>query len=350
MLYPKPSAISRVGLVQFFLASAFVLWLLLFPETGRNFAWPITPAQSARFIGASFLLRAFFGWHLWRQKDWLYLRWSRWGNFAFLAILFLATFWHIDQMNWQSNIMVAHIWVLAYTAEPLVLWLVEPRAPESEARVPASLSEGAVLPGLKNLFMFMFVVGMGLGAILFIHPGFADTRWPWALTEFDSRVMAAWPVAIGVFSATMYFAEDWAEIKVGVQTILVVRSRPAQCVYGWHCACDSDRPVRILLLAADSLSTKVYGRRGASCLRDDSTHFWGLLIQRSGVLFCRTKLHWIGVGHGTTSPRAGARNGPGDLPGRQVERDHRCARSQDRPCHLDRRGGYPHRGHGGSAA
>ncbi len=221
MLYPKPSAISRVGLVQFFLASAFVLWLLLFPETGTNFAWPITPAQSARFIGASFLLRAFFGWHLWRQKDWLYLRWSRWGNFAFLAILFLATFWHIDQMNWQSNIMVAHIWVLAYTAEPLVLWLVEPRAPESEARVPASLSEGAVLPGLKNLFMFMFVVGMGLGAILFIHPGFADTRWPWALTEFDSRVMAAWPVAIGVFSATMYSAEDWAEIKVGVQTILV---------------------------------------------------------------------------------------------------------------------------------
>ncbi|HEY3475957.1 MAG TPA: hypothetical protein VGK56_15200 [Anaerolineales bacterium] len=221
MLYPKPSAISRIGMVQFFLASAFVLWLLFFPHTGTNFAWPITPVESARFIGASFLLRAFFGWHLWQQKDWLYLRWSRWGNFAFLAILFLATFWHIDQMNWQSNIVVAHIWVLAYTAEPLVLWLVEPRAAESEASVPASLSEGPVLPGLKNLFMFMFVVGMGLGAVLFMHPAFADTRWAWPLTEFDSRVMAAWPVAIGVFSATMYFAEDWAEIKVGVQTVLV---------------------------------------------------------------------------------------------------------------------------------
>jgi hypothetical protein len=221
MLYPKPAAISRTGMVQFFLASAFVLWLLFFPQTGTNFAWPITPVESARFIGASFILRAFFGWHLWQQKDWLYLRWSRWGNFAFLTVLFLATFWHIDEMNWQSNIWVAHIWVLAYTAEPLVLWLVEPRAAESEARVPASLSEGPILPGLKNLFMFMFVVGIGLGGVLFMNPAFADTRWAWSLTEFDSRVIAAWPVAIGVFSATMYFAGDWAEIKVGVQTILV---------------------------------------------------------------------------------------------------------------------------------
>ena len=221
MLHPKPSAISQIGMVQFFLASAFVVWLLFFPETGTNFAWPITPAESARFIGASFILRAFFGWHLWQQKDWLYLRWSRWGNYAFLAILFLATFWHIDQMNWKSNIWVAHIWVLAYTAEPLVLWLVEPRSTESESKVPASLSEGPILPGLKNLFMFLFIVGMGLGAVLFMHPVFADTRWAWPLTEFDARVMAAWPVGIAVFSATMYFANDWAEIKYGVQTILV---------------------------------------------------------------------------------------------------------------------------------
>ena len=221
MLYPKPAAISRIGMVQFFLASTFVIWLLLFPQSGTNFAWPITPVESARFIGASFLLRAFFGWHLWRQRDWLYLRWSRWGNFAFLSILFLTTFWHIDEMNWDSNLLVAHIWVLAYTAEPLVLWLVEPRSAESEAKVPASLSEGPVLPGLKTLFMFLFVVGMGLGAVFFMNPAFADTRWPWALTGFDSRVIAAWFVGMSVFSATMYFAEGWAEIKIGVQTLLV---------------------------------------------------------------------------------------------------------------------------------
>jgi hypothetical protein len=33
--------------------------------------------------------------------------------------------------------------------------------------------------------------------------------------------MAAWPVACGVFAASMYFAKDWAEIKHGIETILV---------------------------------------------------------------------------------------------------------------------------------
>jgi len=221
MLFPKPSAISRIGLTQFLLALSFVIWLVFFPETGSNFAWSITPKESARFIGASFALRAFFGYHLWRQKDWMNLRWSRWGNFAFLAVLFFATFWHINEMNWETNIIVAHIWVLAYTVEPLILILVEPHSKESKAPVPPELSMGPVLPGLKNLFMFIFVAGIGLGGILFMNPDFADTRWPWPILPFDSRVMAAWPVACGVFAATMYFATDWAEVKHGVETILV---------------------------------------------------------------------------------------------------------------------------------
>jgi hypothetical protein len=221
MLYPKPSAITRIGLTQFLLAFSFVIWLVFFPQLGNKFAWPIVPIESARFIGASFVLRTFFGFHLWRQKDWMRLRWSRWGNLAFLAVLFFATFWHIDEMNWETNIIVAHIWVLAYTAEPLVLILVEPHNAESKAPVPAELSEGPILPGLKNLFMFIFVVGIGLGGVLFMNPAFADTRWPWPILPFDSRVMAAWPVACGVFSATMYFAKDWIEIKNGVETIMV---------------------------------------------------------------------------------------------------------------------------------
>ena len=151
MLFPKPTSITRVGIIQFFLALSFVIWLVFFPSTGDKFAWPIAPAESARFIGASFALRTFFGYHLWRQKDWMRLRWSRWGNFAFLTILFLATFWHIDEMNWKANIVVAHIWVLAYTAEPLVLLLVEPHSSESEAKVPANLSEGPILPGLQEI-------------------------------------------------------------------------------------------------------------------------------------------------------------------------------------------------------
>ena len=63
MLYPKPSVITRVGLTQFLLALTFVIWLVFFPELGENFAWPIVPIESARFIGASFALLGYYYWH-----------------------------------------------------------------------------------------------------------------------------------------------------------------------------------------------------------------------------------------------------------------------------------------------
>lgn len=42
------------------------------------------------------------------------------------------------------------------------------------------------------------------------NPAFTYTRWPWPLNPFNARIMAA-----------MYFGKDWAEIKMGVQTLVV---------------------------------------------------------------------------------------------------------------------------------
>ena len=124
----KPSSINGVGIVQFFLAAAFVVWLIIWPDTGVNFAWPIHPRLTAMFIGTGFILRVFLGYHLWREKFWYRLRWIKWGNFVFLGVLFIATFWHLNEMNWKPNIGVAHIWVVAYIVEPLILTLIEPHA------------------------------------------------------------------------------------------------------------------------------------------------------------------------------------------------------------------------------
>jgi len=37
----------------------------------------------------------------------------------------------------------------------------------------------------------------------------------------DARIMTAWPAGCAVWAATMYFGKDWAEIKIGVQTLVV---------------------------------------------------------------------------------------------------------------------------------
>ena len=88
------------------------------------------------------------------------------ANYAFLLVIFLATYWHVDEMNWKSNIIVAHIWVLAYTIEPIMLYLLEPRSAESKAPLPAELQEGPVLPGLKRVAVVGLVVAATLGSLL----------------------------------------------------------------------------------------------------------------------------------------------------------------------------------------
>ncbi len=119
----KPRSITLIGIVQILLAASFVIWLVLFPAKGELFAWPIKPTFTAIFIGVGFLARTFIGYFLWREKSWPRLRWQVLANYAFLVVIFLATYWHIDEMNWSSSLLVAHIWVLAYTIEPIMLFL-----------------------------------------------------------------------------------------------------------------------------------------------------------------------------------------------------------------------------------
>jgi hypothetical protein len=217
----KPKAISTVGLVQLVLAASFVVWLLFFPSTGDKFAWPVVPRLTAMFIGASFIPRAYLGYHLWREKHWYRLRWQMWGNYAFLAVILLATYWHVDQMNWTSNIWVAHVWVIAYVLEPLTLPLIEPRGERSKEPLPPELRQGPILPGLRRISAGAMIIGIAIAGLLFVNPEFMDTRWPWPLDPFDARVMAAFLALAGTWAVWIYFAKDWAEAKLGVVGLIL---------------------------------------------------------------------------------------------------------------------------------
>ena len=230
-MFLKPKGFNRVGMIQCFLAAFFVLWFLILPEKGQYFAWPVVPEMTALFLGAGFILRSYFGYHLWRDKYWYTVRWSLIGDYAFLAVLFVTTWWHIEEMNWRLegvssglrifSLVIVHVWVLAYTLEPLTVFLLHPRDPEAEAPVPAKYAEGLLLPSLRSALVAMFYIGASLWALFFFSPVFANTRWPWALNPFDARIMSAWFAGGAVWSITMYFMKDWAEVKIGVRAILL---------------------------------------------------------------------------------------------------------------------------------
>ncbi len=229
-MYPKPKGFNRVGMIQCFLAAFFVLWFLIMPQNGKYFAWPVVPELTAMFLGAGFILRSYFGYHLWRDKYWYTVRWSMNGDFAFLGVLFIATWWHILEMNWHLenvsdglrifSLVIAHIWVFAYTFEPLAVFLLHPRESEAHAPISTELSEGQLQTPLKSALVAIFFLGTAVWALLFFTPEFANMRWPWELNEFDSRIMSAWFAGSAVWSITMYFMKDWAEVKMGVRAIL----------------------------------------------------------------------------------------------------------------------------------
>jgi hypothetical protein len=198
------------------LAASFVIWLVFFPGAGTMFAWPIAPTFSAMFIGTGFLVRTFIGYYLWREKYWPRLRWQAAANYAFLIVIFLATYWHIDEMNWEPNIIVAHIWIVAYTVEPILLFLVEPRTSQAKERLPVELRGGPIFAGLKRILAFGLIVSVTIASLAVINPGFLDTRWPWTLDPFDARIMAAFLALTGTWCLIGYFAEDWGEVRLAI--------------------------------------------------------------------------------------------------------------------------------------
>ena len=216
------SSYRNVGLIQFLLASVFVIWLVFLHGFASKFAWPIANALSAMFIGTSFALRAFEGYFMWREPNWARLRWMRWGTMAFLTFIFAATYWHIDLMNWKPFNLITVIWFIAYTAEPLTIPFVEPRGAEADGSLPKGQGRGAISPAMQNLLLVVMFVAAALCAMLFINPmKFIANLWPWQLTAFDARIMSSFFAGILFWAAKMKLANDWAEIRMGIQGFIL---------------------------------------------------------------------------------------------------------------------------------
>ena len=212
----------QVGLIQFLLASVFVVWLVFMPGLANNFAWPIGNKLSAMFIGTSFALRAFEGYFMWREPNWSRIRWMSWGTMAFLTFIFAATYWHIDLMNWTPFNIATVVWMIAYTAEPLTVPFLEPRGAEFNGSPSKGPAGSGISSGMQNLLIVVMCVAAALWAMLFINPmKFIVNIWPWQLNAFDARIMSSFFAGIVFWAAKMKLAQHWAEIRMGVQGLIL---------------------------------------------------------------------------------------------------------------------------------
>jgi hypothetical protein len=208
------------GLLGAIAAGAFSIWMFFFPDTIANyFAWDVTPRYAQAFIGAGYLFRTAFFLYAMREPDWLRLRWIVWGNLAFTGTLLLATYWHVEQFNWNPlQTPLAHIWIILYIFEPIVMLYLIPRG---ILRREAPPTGGPLLRPFRRFLILVTGLLLLNGLLLVINPEFAATRWAWELNPLDARIVAAWFLGWSVWCGTMAFARDWDEIRAAAALFIL---------------------------------------------------------------------------------------------------------------------------------
>ncbi len=208
------------GLLGAAAAAWFAVWMLFFPQyVPKYFAWDAEGRYAQAFIAAGYIFRTAFFLNVAFEGNWIRLRWIVWGNLVFTGTLLFATYWHLDQFHWNPlQTPLAHIWIVLYIFEPLVMIYLIPRGIFGAAAPPT----GGPLHRLLKPFLVL-VTGLLLmnGLLIVGNPDFAATRWAWELNPLDARIVGAWFLGWAVWAGTMAFALDWDEIRRASQLFIL---------------------------------------------------------------------------------------------------------------------------------
>ena len=201
-------------------AAWFAIWMLFFPQLiDGNFAWDVHPRYALAFIGAGYIFRTAFFLNVAREGNWLRLRWIVWGNLVFTGTLLVATYWHLDQFHWNPlQTPLAHIWIVLYIFEPVVMLYLIPRGALRTAAPPTG---GPLHPWFKAFLVFVTGILLMNGLLIVANPDFAAHRWAWELNPLDARIVGAWFLGWAVWCGTMAFALDWDEIRRASQLFIL---------------------------------------------------------------------------------------------------------------------------------
>jgi hypothetical protein len=209
------------GLLGAAFAALFAVWMLFFPELVPTlFAWNVQPRFAQVVIGAGYVFRTAFFLNVAFEKDWLRLRWIVWGNLVFTGVLLFATYWHAAEFLWDPFASpVAHIWIVLYIFEPVVMLYL---LPPGILRAAAPTTGGPILQPFRWFLVLVTGLLLMFGLLLLLNPEFAAARWPWELNGLDARIVAAWALGWAVWCGTMAFATDWDEIRTAARLFVLL--------------------------------------------------------------------------------------------------------------------------------
>lgn len=207
----------RILLIAFCVltAAGFVSLFVLADHTSAYFAWTIEPPVTAAFLGsgygAGFLLSVLSV----RAVDWAHIRVPFTTVTAFTWLTAAATFLHRDRLHDISPGVgpvaepAAWIWLVVYVVVPVAMAAVlvlqgRARPAPGGARLPRWLAVALAVEGLT----------MGaVGLVLFVAPSDGARLWPWTLSPFTARVVAAWLLAFALAAVLAVRAGDLTVLR-----------------------------------------------------------------------------------------------------------------------------------------
>jgi hypothetical protein len=170
------------------LVAAFIM-LYLFPnDTGRLFAWPVSPPMSAMMLGATYLGGAYFFTRVIFAKSWQTVQLGFIPVSTFAGILGIATLLHWDRFTHGHISFI--LWALLYFTLPFVIawvWHLNQRTAKDQYQG----TEQPIGRGLRLGFGALGATLVGASFLLLVFPQLMIPAWPWTLTPLTARVMAA---------------------------------------------------------------------------------------------------------------------------------------------------------------
>jgi hypothetical protein len=229
---------------------------LLSDNTANSFAWTIKPPLTAAFLGAGYGAGLILVVLALRDGRWVHARLPLYTILVFVGLTLVPTLLHFDRLHMAEELAqtsgglaqgAAWFWLAVYIGLPVVMipiLLLQERAagmdPPNLHPVPGRLRVALVFESILLIFPGLF---------MFAAPETAALLWPWDLTPFTARVVAAWLIAFGV-TAAYAAVGDLARLRIGTiayatfgtLTLLAIARYPGS--YQW------DRPSGWILIVA----------------------------------------------------------------------------------------------------
>lgn len=233
-------AVTRV--LAWIIAPILVLaFALLWPvprDTGRRFAWQITPTLTPMVLASAYLGGAYFFVRSATTRAWHTVK----GGFppvvVFATLLGVATILHWDRFIHSSPAF--WLWALLYLTTPfLVAYAFLANRPYGAL----ATDEDVLIP----IVVARVVAGVGLlaavtGLLVFAYPSGAIAVWPWALTPLTARVLGA-IFCLGVAGVEALADRRWGSARLLVRVAIAMLALIVASGARAHTELIMDRPL-----------------------------------------------------------------------------------------------------------